>query len=64
MKVNGKSIPAAEGLTVSKLLAQLNYPVNRIAVEVNRDIVSKTQYDTYLLHDDDVVEIVCFMGGG
>ncbi|MDY4444241.1 sulfur carrier protein ThiS [Butyricicoccus sp.] len=64
MKVNGESIPAAEGLTVSKLLEQLGYQVSRIAVEVNRDIVPKAQYDAYALHDDDVVEIVCFMGGG
>ena len=64
MKVNGESIPAAEGLTVSKLLEQRGYQVSRIAVEVNRDIVPKAQYDTHVLHNDDVVEIVCFMGGG
>lgn len=64
MKVNGESIPATEDLTVSKLLEQLGYPVSRIAVEVNRDIVPKAQYDTHVLHNDDVVEIVCFMGGG
>lgn len=64
MKVNGESIPASEDLTVSKLLEQKGYQVNRIAVEVNRDIVPKAQYDTYALHEDDVIEIVCFMGGG
>ena len=64
MKVNGESIPASEGLTVSKLLEQKGYQVNRIAVEVNRDIVPKAQYDTYALHEDDVIEIVCFKGGG
>lgn len=64
MKVNGEFVPALEGLTVSKLLEQQGYQINRIAVEVNHKIVPKGQYSTHMLHDDDVIEIVCFMGGG
>lgn len=64
MKVNGKSISVSEGLTITKLLEEMDYPISRIAVEVNRDIIPRAQYDTYVLHEDDVIEIVCFMGGG
>ncbi|MDO4174880.1 MAG: sulfur carrier protein ThiS [Eubacteriales bacterium] len=63
MTVNGAFIPASEGLTVSQLLEQRGYQESRIAVEVNRAIVPKGQYQSHLLHDDDIVEIVCFMGG-
>ncbi len=64
MKVNGNTVPAEEGLTVGALLEQQGYPVKRIAVEVNGEIVSKAQYDSFALHDADTVEIVCFVGGG
>ncbi|MCD8357337.1 MAG: sulfur carrier protein ThiS [Clostridia bacterium] len=64
MKVNGEIIPVSDGLTVSSLLEQQGYQVSRIAVEVNREIIPKAQYDTHILHEDDVIEIVCFMGGG
>lgn len=64
MKVNGSDVPAADGMTVSQLLAQQGYARTRIAVEVNAAIVPKAQYDTHVLHDEDTVEIVCFVGGG
>lgn len=64
MKVNGEVISVTGSITVHALLEQQGYPLNRIAVEVNREIVPKAQYDTYMLHDDDTIEIVCFMGGG
>ncbi len=64
MKVNGEMIAAADGITVRALLDQLGYLPSRIAVEVNGAIVPKSQYDAYVLHDTDTLEIVCFMGGG
>ena len=36
----------------------------RVAVERNGQIVPKAQYDGIVLEDDDVVEIVSFVGGG
>lgn len=64
MKVNGEQIRVEEPLTVKTLLERQNYPVSRIAVEVNGEIVPKAQYETFLLADADTVEIVCFVGGG
>lgn len=64
MKVNGASVSAEDGLTVLALLEQQGYPATRIAVEVNGNIIPKAQYDTFALHEEDTVEIVCFMGGG
>lgn len=64
MNVNGDSISASFPLTVRELLEQQHYPLTRIAVEVNNAIVPKAQYDTFALHEEDTVEIVCFVGGG
>lgn len=64
MKLNGKQLSAVYPLTVRELLEQQNYPLTRIAVEVNGAIVPKAQYDTFALHDEDTVEVVCFVGGG
>ncbi|HIV67767.1 MAG TPA: sulfur carrier protein ThiS [Candidatus Butyricicoccus stercorigallinarum] len=64
MKVNGKPLQAEDGLTVRALLEQQGYPLTRIAVEVNGEIVPRAQYDMFALHEADTVEIVCFVGGG
>ncbi|MCD8119618.1 MAG: sulfur carrier protein ThiS [Lachnospiraceae bacterium] len=64
MRVNDEQISVADSLTVLELLRQKEYPLTRIAVEVNGQIVPKAEYETYRLHDEDAVEIVCFVGGG
>ena len=45
-------------------LEENNYPLERIAVEINEEIVPKSQYDTVVLNDGDTVEVVSFVGGG
>lgn len=61
--VNGIETDAA-GITVSEYLKQTNYDKKRIAIEVNGDIITKSQYDSFTLSDNDIVEIVNFVGGG
>jgi sulfur carrier protein len=61
--INGKPV-AADGKTIAAYLAETDYNVKTIVVEHNFTIVPRENYDTVLLHDHDVVEIVCFMGGG
>jgi sulfur carrier protein len=63
LKINGVSQPA-QGQTITQYLAQEGYDVKTIVVEYNETILSKEQYDQTVLADGDVVEIVCFMGGG
>lgn len=63
VKVNGKVIDMA-GKTVSEYLISTNYDPKRIAVERNGEIVFKSQYDSTVLKDGDVLEIVSFVGGG
>ncbi len=63
VKINGTAIDAA-GQTLAQYLAATSYDPKRIAVERNNDIVPKAQYDTTVLCDGDVIEVVSFVGGG
>ncbi|MDD6396676.1 MAG: sulfur carrier protein ThiS [Acutalibacteraceae bacterium] len=63
LKINGKDVDAA-GKTLSEYLADTDYEPSRIAVEINEEIVPKSQYDKIILADGDVVEVVSFVGGG
>ena len=62
--VNGKPMDVEPGLTVEGLLTLLNVKREYTAVAVNRDVVTKSTYDTLKLSDGDRVEIVRPMGGG
>lgn len=64
MTVNGEQVTLAEPLTVSQYLERNSYRQGRIAVEINEEIVPKSQYETRTLCESDRVEIVTFMGGG
>lgn len=61
--VNGKAEDVA-GTVLKDYLEQNQYPMGGIAVECNENIISKSQYADYVLKENDVVEIVSFVGGG
>ena len=63
LKVNGKERDLS-GKTISELLVIEGHKEAQVVVELNLEIIPKTEYDTTILADDDVVEIVMFMGGG
>lgn len=63
VKINGKEENAA-GKTLEAYLQEAAYPMARIAVERNGEIVSKAQYASTVLKDGDSVEVVSFVGGG
>ena len=53
-----------EPLTVAGLIAHLALPEKKIAIERNREIVSKSTFNTTELSDGDILEIIHFIGGG
>ena len=61
--INGEAV-AAEGKSLSEYLAEAGYVCERVAVELNGDIVPKSAYDDTRLSAGDEVEIVAFVGGG
>lgn len=62
--VNGKEKQAKDNMTVAELLSDLNVDVKNIAVELNLEILNKSEYELIKLKEDDRVEIVLPMGGG
>lgn len=63
VKINGIKFDVA-GMTVAEYLATTDFDPKRIAIERNGEIVFKSQYGETVLSDEDVVEIVSFVGGG
>lgn len=63
VKVNGEIIDAA-GRNIADLLDIMNCSGDRVAVELNEEIVPKCTYNETILNDGDTVEIVIFVGGG
>ena len=62
--VNGKQIQLTSEMSVADYLEQNNYQINRIAVEMNEEILPKYLYSETRLKDGDSMEIVTFVGGG
>ena len=50
--------------SLKELIDSLNLSEARFAVEINREIVPKSEIDNYTLNDTDEVEIVIAVGGG
>ncbi len=63
--VNGEARElAAERPTVAELVAELGLANQRVAVEVNRRLVTRATWGEAVLGEGDVIEIVQFVGGG
>lgn len=63
VKVNGEMMDM-DGRTVAELLEKLDTSSQRVAVEVNEEIVPRATYGEAVLKDGDSVEVVRFVGGG
>ncbi|ABE60491.1 MULTISPECIES: sulfur carrier protein ThiS [Chromohalobacter] len=64
IQLNGERREFASELTVSELVDQLALTGRRIAVEVNEEIVPRSQHAETRLTPGDCVEIVHAIGGG
>ncbi len=62
--LNGEERAVTEGTTVAGLLAELGLRGHHVAVEINREIVPRTEHETRALATGDRVEVVTFVGGG
>lgn len=62
--VNGEPREVAVGATVASLLHELNLPSQRVAVEVNLEIVPRDRHHGQTLREGDRLEVVTLVGGG
>ena len=63
VKVNGELLDI-DGKTIEEYLRSTDFNVSRCAVELNEQIISKSDYPKVKLSDGDSLEVVCFVGGG
>ena len=64
IKVNGKVKTVLNNSKLSDLLKNLNIPIKKVAIELNREIVDKKNLNKINLKVNDKIEIVHFIGGG
>ncbi|MGR3218539.1 MAG: sulfur carrier protein ThiS [Candidatus Anammoxibacter sp.] len=62
--VNGENKESEEGTSIQRLLKDLAIEKDRVAVELNSNIVPRQRLDQTILHENDKIEIVTFVGGG
>ena len=63
--VNGKDTNLTDGLTVSQLLVEQKVKMpDMVSVELNVQILRRTEFENTILKEDDKVEFLYFMGGG
>lgn len=63
--VNSEKRQVQKEAAVSDLLAGLGIVAGRrVAVERNREIVKRETWDSTIIHENDVFEIIEFVGGG
>ena len=62
--VNGKQMTVKLKFSIKNLIDKLKVPINKVAIELNREIVSKKNINKIYLKVGDKVEIVHFIGGG
>ena len=64
IRLNGKNKNIPEGYKLFDLIIELDLPLKKVAIELNREIVDKKKIKSIKLNDKDSIEIVHFIGGG
>ena len=59
---NGKEKSALEGITIEGLLVELDLNPDTVVVECNKKIILREEYHSHVLSDDDVLELIRFVG--
>ena len=62
--VNGERLDLPINSKITDLFSYLGFQNQRIALEVNELIIPKSKHSTFLLSDNDKVEVIKAVGGG
>ena len=62
--INGEARELDDGLTVAAMLDALELPKQRVAIELNRQVIRKQEWESTTVADNDRIEVVHFVGGG
>lgn len=64
IRLNGEPHALPDCVTIHALLDTLGVASERVAVEVNRRILTRSEFTVVTVKDGDEVEVVTFVGGG
>jgi len=64
LTLNGEPFELDEGATLQDIIRTLELQGKRYAIEVNEDIIPRSEHPDYALHPGDTVEVVQAIGGG
>lgn len=64
LTVNGQECEVREGTTISLYLEGLEVRPERVAVQLNLDIIARDRLSDHFLKEGDRMEIVQMVGGG
>ena len=64
IKINGKIKSINQDSNLSIVLKNLKIPLNKVAIELNEEIIDKKKINKLKLNKNDKIEIVHFIGGG
>ena len=64
IKINGKIKSITQDSNLSTVLKILKIPLNKVAIELNEEIIDKKKINEIKLNKNDKIEIVHFIGGG
>jgi len=62
--LNGENTQFGHNICITELMTHLHLTEKRLAVEVNQEIITRSEFDSFTLSDNDQVEIVQAIGGG
>ena len=64
IRLNGKNKNITEGYNLYDLVNELDLPLKKVDIELNREIVDKKIIKKIKLNNKDNIEVVHFIGGG
>lgn len=64
IQLNGENRELAQRSSLEDLVRELSLPPQRVAIELNRNVVRRDRWAQTMLNEGDRVEIVHFVGGG
>lgn len=61
---NGKKRDIKDNTNITEFITINSYKTEHVVVELNEEIIPKERYQDIILKDNDVLEVLSFMGGG
>jgi thiamine biosynthesis protein ThiS len=64
IQINGEPREVEPNTSLPQLVASLNLKAEQVAIELNQEVVRRSEWASTVLQADDKIEIVHFVGGG